>query len=118
MRMRKKNYNTSTRAGCRRADWDAGFAAPMSAAVPTALGGLRLDQALARLFPQYSRNRLQAWLKSGPHHASTAARLRPSHAVTGGERVALQPPRVRRRRARRRRSACRSRSCSRTRRSS
>src|SRR2546422_3731290 len=41
------------------------FVAAMSAAVPSALGGMRLDQALARLFPQYSRNRLQAWLKSG-----------------------------------------------------
>ena len=54
--MKDKNYNV---------DWDAGFAAPMKATVPTELGGLRLDQVLARLFPQYSRNRLQAWLKSG-----------------------------------------------------
>jgi 23S rRNA pseudouridine1911/1915/1917 synthase len=37
----------------------------MAASVPAALGGMRLDLALARLFPQYSRNRLQAWLKSG-----------------------------------------------------
>jgi 23S rRNA-/tRNA-specific pseudouridylate synthase len=29
------------------------------------MGGMRLDQALAQLFPQYSRNRLQVWLKSG-----------------------------------------------------
>ena len=33
--------------------------------VPAEIGGLRLDQALARLFPQYSRNRLQAWLETG-----------------------------------------------------
>ena len=36
----------------------------MSEVVPVALGGLRLDQALAQLF-QYSRNRLQEWLKAG-----------------------------------------------------
>jgi len=34
----------------------------MRAEAPLALAGLRLDQALARMFPQYSRNRLQAWL--------------------------------------------------------
>jgi 23S rRNA pseudouridine1911/1915/1917 synthase len=82
--MEKKNYN---------ADWDAAFAAPMTARVPPELGGLRLDQALARLFPQYSRNRLQAWLKSG-HITIEGRRLSANHAVTGGERVALQPPRI------------------------
>src|SRR5687768_12913183 len=82
--MRKKNHNI---------DWDAGLAAPMSASVPTALGGMRLDQALARLFPQYSRNRLQAWLKSG-HITVDGKRFDANHAVTGGETVALQPPRI------------------------
>jgi 23S rRNA pseudouridine1911/1915/1917 synthase len=81
-RMKEKNYN-----------WDEAFAAPMSAAVPAELGGLRLDQALARLFPQYSRNRLQAWLKSG-HITVDGERLAPNHAVAGGEQVALRPPRV------------------------
>ncbi|HVJ12505.1 MAG TPA: RluA family pseudouridine synthase [Burkholderiales bacterium] len=80
----KKNYNV---------DWDETLAAPMSAAVPSALGGLRLDQALVQLFPQYSRNRLQAWLKSG-HIKVDGRRLTPNHAVSGGEQVALQPPQV------------------------
>jgi 23S rRNA pseudouridine1911/1915/1917 synthase len=79
-----KNYN---------ADWDASFVAPMSAVVPTELGGMRLDQALAKLFPQYSRNRLHAWLKSGHiriegGHASGAGKS----AVSGGERIFLDPP--------------------------
>ena len=65
----------------------------MNAQVPPALGGLRLDQALARLFPQYSRNRLQAWLKSG-HITIGGKRLAPNHEVAGGERVALRPPPV------------------------
>jgi 23S rRNA pseudouridine1911/1915/1917 synthase len=33
----------------------------LSALIPHDLHGLRLDQALARLFPEYSRSRLQAW---------------------------------------------------------
>ena len=65
----------------------------MAVSVPTALGGMRLDLALARLFPQYSRNRLQAWLKSG-HITVDGRRLHPNQAVTGGEAIALRPPRV------------------------
>lgn len=82
--MREKNYNR---------DWDAGFAAPMTERVPPALGGLRLDQALARIFPQYSRNRLQAWLKSG-HITIEGRRLAADRQVTGGETITLRPPRV------------------------
>jgi 23S rRNA pseudouridine1911/1915/1917 synthase len=82
--MRKKNYSE---------DGDTALAAPTKESVPSGLGGLRLDQALARLFPQYSRNRLQAWLKSG-HITVDGRRLAPSHAVAGGERVVLRPPRV------------------------
>ena len=72
-------------------DWDAGFAAPMSETVPAGLGGLRLDQALVRLFPQYSRNRLQAWLKSG-HIRVDGASLEAKHPVAGGELIVLEPP--------------------------
>ena len=82
--MGRKNYN---------ADWDAAFVAAMSAAVPSALGGMRLDQALARLFPQYSRNRLQAWLKSG-HITLDGRSAQPSHPVAGGERIVVEPPPV------------------------
>jgi 23S rRNA pseudouridine1911/1915/1917 synthase len=74
-------------------DWDAAFVAPMSAIVPREMGGLRLDQALARLFHQYSRNRLQAWLQDG-HITVDGKRLSARHAVTGGENVMLTPPRV------------------------
>src|SRR5688572_20062434 len=81
--MREKNYS----------DWDAALGAPMSEVVPVALGGLRLDQALARLFPQYSRNRLQEWLKAG-HITIDGRRLARNYEVTGGERIALSPPRL------------------------
>jgi 23S rRNA pseudouridine1911/1915/1917 synthase len=33
--------------------------------IPESTAGLRLDQALAKLFPEYSRARLQSWIKAG-----------------------------------------------------
>ena len=33
--------------------------------LPASSGRLRLDQAAAQLFPEYSRAKLQAWIKSG-----------------------------------------------------
>jgi 23S rRNA pseudouridine1911/1915/1917 synthase len=73
-------------------EWDAAFVAPMTATVPPEMGGLRLDQALARLFHQYSRNRLQQWLRAGHitvDGKSATARM----PVTGGETISLAPPR-------------------------
>ena len=63
----------------------------MKAQVPLEFGGLRLDQALARMFPQYSRNRLQVWLAEG-HIRLDGARGEARQAVRGGERVDLAPP--------------------------
>lgn len=37
----------------------------MRLAVPAGCAGLRLDQALARLLPEYSRNRLARWARAG-----------------------------------------------------
>ena len=63
----------------------------LSAAVPAQLGGLRMDLALAKLFPQYSRNRLQAWLKAG--HVQVDGRQPAASAKTiGGETIAIAPP--------------------------
>jgi 23S rRNA pseudouridine1911/1915/1917 synthase len=70
-------------------------AAPLSAVVPAALAGLRADLALAKLFPQYSRSRLQVWLKAGQIHmrrgAQTVAVGRGTEFL-GGEQVDLSPP--------------------------
>jgi 23S rRNA pseudouridine1911/1915/1917 synthase len=60
------------------------------ASVPPELAGQRLDQALARLFPVYSRSRLQAWLKAGRIRVDGASGA-PSDKVWGGERIALTP---------------------------
>jgi 23S rRNA pseudouridine1911/1915/1917 synthase len=37
----------------------------LAAAVPDQYAGHRLDQAVAKMFPDYSRARLQAWIRSG-----------------------------------------------------
>ena len=73
-------------------EWDAPFVAPMSAIVPPEMGGMRLDQALARLFHQYSRNRLQEWLRAG-HITVDGHTARPRTQVTGGEKISVAPPR-------------------------
>lgn len=52
--------------------------------VPPECAGLRIDQALARLFPEYSRNRLQAWLKGG-QILLDGDQVEPKHKVWGGE---------------------------------
>ena len=58
--------------------------------VPVELSGQRLDQALARMFPEYSRSRLKSWLLQGFITVDEQA-MRPRDAVTGGESVRLQP---------------------------
>ena len=50
------------------------------------LSGQRLDQALAVLFPEYSRARLQQWIKDGLVRVNNKI-LRPKDKVQGGEDV-------------------------------
>ena len=56
--------------------------------VPEELAGQRLDLALARMFPDYSRSRLKAWLLDGAVLVDGAAR-RPRDPVQGGETVVV-----------------------------
>ncbi len=58
--------------------------------VPAELSGQRLDQALARMFPEYSRSRLKSWLLQGFITVDERP-MRPRDAVIGGESVLLQP---------------------------
>jgi 23S rRNA pseudouridine1911/1915/1917 synthase len=60
-----------------------------SLALPPELGGLRLDQALARALPQYSRARLQGWIEAGAV-AVDGRQLRAKDKVLGGERVQIE----------------------------
>ena len=64
--------------------------APIRVAVPTERAGLRLDLALARLLPQYSRSRLQRWIEAG--RVTAAGRpLGRRDRLLGGEQVVLEP---------------------------
>ncbi len=57
--------------------------------VPDEWAGQRVDQALARLFPDYSRSRLQTWLKEGLILINGESR-RPKDKILGGEQVELK----------------------------
>jgi 23S rRNA pseudouridine1911/1915/1917 synthase len=61
---------------------------PAALAIPAAYAGLRLDAALARLFPEHSRSRLQAWMKEGRVTVDGAA-ADAKRKVLGGERVSV-----------------------------
>jgi 23S rRNA pseudouridine1911/1915/1917 synthase len=58
--------------------------------IPDDFAGRRLDQALARMFPQYSMSRLKEWLLAGAIIVEGGPK-RPKDAVSGGEMVSLQP---------------------------
>lgn len=57
--------------------------------IPPELAGQRLDMALARMFPEYSRTRLKDWVAQGLVTVDGRA-MRPRDAVSGGERVILE----------------------------
>lgn len=62
----------------------------LTATVPPAAAGRRLDQVMVELFPDYSRSRLQDWIKAG----QVTVDGRPPRSrdkVWGGEQVALAP---------------------------
>ena len=54
--------------------------------VPDEWAGERVDQALAKLFPDYSRSRLQSWLKDGQILVNGQVK-RAKDKVLGGEKV-------------------------------
>ncbi|MEL6210838.1 MAG: S4 domain-containing protein, partial [Pseudomonadota bacterium] len=59
------------------------------ATVPFNEAGHRLDQVLARMFPQYSRAQLQRWIREG-HATIDGETRRPRDTVFGGERVCVR----------------------------
>ncbi len=56
--------------------------------IPDESSGLRLDNALVKLFPGYSRARLQKWIKNGDALVNGQI-MRPKDIVVGGESVLL-----------------------------
>ena len=61
----------------------------LSADIPVELNGERLDQAAAQLFPEYSRSRLQIWIKSGELCVNGQQR-RPKDKVSDGDRLVIE----------------------------
>jgi 23S rRNA pseudouridine1911/1915/1917 synthase len=59
------------------------------AEVPLAAAGRRFDQALAEMFPDYSRSRLSGWIKAGAVTLD-GAQAPPRQQLRGGEQVRLQ----------------------------
>lgn len=57
--------------------------------IPNKFIGLRLDQALAKIFSKYSRCQLTKWIKSNHVLIDNKIINRPSNSVNGGERVLI-----------------------------
>lgn len=69
-------------------DSPSGERVTLQGVIPDSSNGLRLDQALALLFPEHSRSRLQQWLKQGQILVGGEAAA-PRRRVLGGERVTV-----------------------------
>lgn len=60
----------------------------LTARVPEELAGMRLDQCLAEMFPDYSRSKLQIWIKSGRVKVDGLER-KGREKMDGGEEIEL-----------------------------
>lgn len=60
----------------------------LTAKVPEELAGMRLDQCLAEIFPDYSRSKLQTWVKAGRVLVNGAS-LKAKDKLDGGEEIRL-----------------------------
>ncbi len=65
---------------------------PLHLTVPDASYGRRLDQVLAELLPQHSRNRLQGWIKEGCVQVDGKPESEPKRKLLGGERLEVEEP--------------------------
>ena len=67
-------------------DYSRSPSQPQSVEIPRECAGWRLDAALAKLFPEHSRSRLQGWLKQGLILLDGGT-AEPKRKVYGGERI-------------------------------
>lgn len=61
----------------------------LTATIPQIMAGMRLDQCLAEIFPDYSRSLLQLWIKAGRVTVDNVS-LKAKDKVAGGERVEVK----------------------------
>lgn len=59
--------------------------------VSAQLKNLRLDQAAAFLFSEYSRSQLKKWLEDGNLELNSTKNLKPNHKVKTGDKLVLNP---------------------------
>jgi len=64
--------------------------APLKITAPASCAGLRLDLALAKLLPEFSRSRLAHWVRSGRATVDGRAAL-PRQKMRGGEVIEIHP---------------------------
>ena len=72
------------------ADYSRSPSPTPSVEIPAECAGWRLDAALAKLFPEHSRSRLQAWLKAGLIRLD-GGEAESKRKVYGGERIDFDP---------------------------
>ena len=64
---------------------------PITFTVPEDFAGIRLDIALAKIIPEFSRSRLTNWLKTG-HILVDNKLLKAKDKIYGGETILINPP--------------------------
>ncbi|MBL8430670.1 MAG: 23S rRNA pseudouridine(1911/1915/1917) synthase RluD [Dechloromonas sp.] len=65
---------------------------PLHLTVPDASYGRRLDQILAEMLPQHSRNRLQGWVRDACVLVDGKVEIEPKRKMMGGERLQVSEP--------------------------
>ena len=65
---------------------------PLCLTVPDASFGRRLDQVLAELLPQHSRNRMQTWVRDGCVQVDGKPETEPKRKLLGGELLLVVVP--------------------------
>jgi 23S rRNA pseudouridine1911/1915/1917 synthase len=65
---------------------------PLNLSVPVSGAGRRLDQVLAELLPQHSRNRLQTWVRDACVEVDGVPVTEPKRKVFGGEKLRIALP--------------------------
>jgi 23S rRNA pseudouridine1911/1915/1917 synthase len=88
--MKIPQKNTQTKSPVQMPDQrDYSANVKLGLTVPADKGGLRLDQILAHLLPQHSRNRLQGWIRDGRVEIGAQAVTEPRQKLWGGEKIAV-----------------------------
>ncbi len=77
-------------AKCENYNATSALPAPVELTVAPECAGQRLDQALSRLLPEFSRSRLAHWIRTG-HVELDGRAVPPKTKVWGGEKILLYP---------------------------